>query len=93
MTTDVSVTLSVVEGSHVRPPHALREMSRQARHEICLISVICVPLNTKINYHLDIRSLTWWDKNKSLSLNKIGCTSEIFCISPGLHYLCSVKQR
>ena len=30
MTTDVSVTLSVVEGSHVRPPHALREMSRQA---------------------------------------------------------------
>ena len=31
--TDVSVTLSVVEGSHVRPPHALREMSRQARHD------------------------------------------------------------
>ena len=30
MSTDVSVTLSVVEGSHVRPPHALREMSRQA---------------------------------------------------------------
>ena len=33
MITDVSVTLSVVEGAHVRPPHALREMSRQARHD------------------------------------------------------------
>ena len=30
MNADVSVTLSVVEGAHVRLPHALREMSRQA---------------------------------------------------------------
>ena len=30
MGTDVSVTLSVIEESHVRLPHALREMSRQA---------------------------------------------------------------
>ena len=43
MTTDVSVTLSVVEGSHVRPPHALREMSRQARHDN--IIKICVNLS------------------------------------------------
>ena len=44
MTTDVSVTLSVVEGSHVRPPHALREMSRQARHDRNIIK-ICVNLS------------------------------------------------
>ena len=33
MTTDVSVTLSVVEGAHVILSNALREMSRQARHD------------------------------------------------------------
>ena len=33
MSTDVSVTLSVVEGSHVIFISALREMSRQARHD------------------------------------------------------------
>ena len=39
-----TVTLSVVEGSHVRPPHALREMSRQARHDRNIIKN-CVNLS------------------------------------------------
>ena len=57
MSTDVSVTLSVVEGSHVGPPHALREMSRQARHDRYLkVRVnpyyLCYLWFPPINYHL-----------------------------------------
>ena len=33
MSADVSVTLSVVEGSHVKLISALREMYRQVRHD------------------------------------------------------------
>ena len=61
MSADVSVTLSVVEGSHVKLISALREMSRQARHDryhsyedknLCKPVHLCYLWFPSLNYHL-----------------------------------------
>ena len=61
MSTDASVTPSIVEGSHIRFSHTLCEMSRQARHDnsssiinkSALISFnLCHLRFIPINYHL-----------------------------------------
>ena len=61
MSTDASVTPSIVEGSHIRSSHTFCEMSRQARHDnsssiinkSALISFnLCHLRFIPINYHL-----------------------------------------